>query len=191
MGQTSSLRDRLGIAPGTLLALAFGGTRADKGCDLAIRALAHLPEHHHLLVAGPAETFGTEALRTLALECGVGDRVHLVLDYIPEEEVGAYFAAADCVVLPYRRKFAGQSGPLFIAAALGLPVVASDVGVLGETVRAYRLGLLFEPERPQALADALLEVHRAAPTPDTASFLHDHSLERFAAETAASYSRTP
>ncbi|MFC3834446.1 glycosyltransferase [Deinococcus rufus] len=180
-------RAALGLADQDIAILAFGGTRHDKGSDIAIRALARLPEHYHLLVVGPARAFDADALVTLAQECGVAHRAHFRVEYVPDDEVEDYFLAADAVVLPYRRVFAGQSGPLLIAASLGVPVVASDVGVLTETVRAYDLGVLCPPEDDAALAHALAQVGTLSPRTETARFQHDHAPEQFTQATIDTY----
>ena len=113
------LRERLGLAPSDKLLLAFGTVRHDKGVDLAIEALGALPGQYHLLVAGPPATFGAEDIARFAAQHAVGARVHTELGFIPDAEVGAYFAASDVVLIPYRKSFAGQSGPLTIARRAG------------------------------------------------------------------------
>src|SRR5262249_8338267 len=70
------------------------------------------------------------------------------------DEVEALFKAADVVVLPYRS--ATQSGVTHVAYALGVPVILTDVGGLGETVRGEETGLVVPPEDPAALADAVV-----------------------------------
>ncbi|GHF36009.1 glycosyltransferase involved in cell wall biosynthesis [Deinococcus metalli] len=180
-------RADLNLPADAVALLAFGGTRHDKGSDIAVRALALLPAQFHLLIVGPARTFDSQALEQLAQTCGVADRVHFRVEFVPDDEVESYFVAADAVVLPYRRVFAGQSGPLLIAASLGVPVVASDVGVLTETVRAYDLGVLCEPENPEALAAALRQVPDLAPRSRVPDFQADHTPERFTQATVESY----
>ncbi|WP_428194572.1 glycosyltransferase, partial [Deinococcus saxicola] len=152
-----AVRQQMDIPPQVTVLLAFGGTRHDKGSDLALEALALLPPHVHLLVAGSAHAFDAEAFRERGERLGLADRLHLHLEYIADEDVEGYFLAADACLLPYRRYFAGQSGPLIIAASLGLPVLAADVGVLAEMVELYSLGALFAPEDPAALARCVQE----------------------------------
>ncbi|THF87347.1 glycosyltransferase [Deinococcus sp. KSM4-11] len=180
-------RADLGLPDTAIALLAFGGTRHDKGSDVAIRALAELPEAYHLLIVGPARSFDAQALVDLAQEHGVADRVHFRVEFVPDDEVEGYFVAADAVVLPYRRVFAGQSGPLLIAASLGVPVIASDVGVLTETVQAYDLGVLCAPEDATALAEALRQVPSLAPRTQTARFQVDHTPAQFTQSTLESY----
>jgi len=91
--------------------------------------------------------------RALAAAAGEG-AVRLMDHYLPDDEVEALFKAADVVVLPYRS--ATQSGVTHVAYALGVPVIITDVGGLGETVRGEETGLVVPPENPEALAEAVL-----------------------------------
>jgi glycosyltransferase involved in cell wall biosynthesis len=67
--------------------------------------------------------------------------------------VGDYFAAADAAVLPYRD--ATGSAVAAQALAAGLPVVASAIGGLAETVCDGENGLLVPAGDAAALAAAL------------------------------------
>ena len=66
-------------------------------------------------------------------------------------------AAASVVVLPYRRRV-DASGVLALAIGHGLPIVASDVGSLGETVTEFGLGEVVPPEDVEALAAACIRL---------------------------------
>jgi len=100
-------------------------------------------------IAGFGDEFGPYAASITAPErFDVRNRV------IPDDEAAALFARAHVLVLPYVE--ASQSGVLAVAAACGLPVVATDVGEIGALVRATGIGLLAPPANPQALADALI-----------------------------------
>ncbi|QFP77905.1 glycosyltransferase [Deinococcus sp. AJ005] len=182
-----AVRQQMNIPAQATVLLAFGGTRHDKGSDLALEALALLPSHVHLLVAGSAHAFDAEAFRERGERLGLADRLHLHLEYIADEAVEGYFLAADACLLPYRRYFAGQSGPLIIAASLGLPVLAADVGVLAETVKTYSLGALFAPENPAALARCVQDFDVSAFAPETARFQQDHSPQAFVDAVLRSY----
>jgi glycosyltransferase involved in cell wall biosynthesis len=81
------------------------------------------------------------------------DRLTVVDRYVADAEVPAFFAAADLVVLPYRRSAA--SGPLHIAMGCGLPVVTTSVGGLVEATADYAGAVLVPPGDPVALADGI------------------------------------
>lgn len=174
--QPHPLRARLGITLKDRLILLFGGTRFDKGADLALRALALLPPHFHLLLAGREEHFTAAALTSLAQQLGVASRLHLDLRFFPEAETVTTFQACDIFLLPYRRMFTGQSGPLLLAAALGKPLAAPRLPILTETVEQFQLGALYPPEDLQGMAQALQEetFH-----PRTQALRQAHSAQAF------------
>ena len=74
--------------------------------------------------------------------------------YATAERKGELYASADLVVLPYTT-FASQSAVLQDAYAHRVPLVVSDVGALGETVRGDHTGWVVAPgECRRARADA-------------------------------------
>ena len=83
----------------------------------------------------------------------LGNRVRTDLRYIPNDEVGAYFEAADAVVLPY--EVASESGALRAAIAHRRPVVATAVGGLAAAIADGRTGFLASPGDAGSLAEAL------------------------------------
>lgn len=154
-------RARLGLPENDEIVLMFGGIRKSKGLDLAIRALAEAAKcrpHLRLLVAGSApRDGGLNDYRRIAEETKVRDRVEWRIGFIPEGEVPYYFRASDLVLLPYTL-FHSQSGVLLQAYKYGVPVVTTDVGALGETVRADGTGVVADSLDPSALARELAKL---------------------------------
>ncbi|MFN2251088.1 MAG: glycosyltransferase, partial [Anaerolineae bacterium] len=152
----SDARRALGLAEDEEVILFFGFVRPYKGLDGLIEALpriaARVPRAR-LVVAGefwiPADDFVKRAS-----ELGVAGMLTIDDRYVPNEDVGTYFAAADVVAMPYVS--ATQSGVVTLAAQFGLPVVATDVGGLPEAVVDGETGLVVPPGEPGALADALV-----------------------------------
>ena len=83
----------------------------------------------------------------------VAKKVTVVDRYVPNEDVAAYFAAADVVALPYRS--ATGSGIAQVAFGAGVPVIATKAGGLEDVVEDGVSGLLVEPSQPAALARAI------------------------------------
>ncbi|MFC4455906.1 glycosyltransferase [Deinococcus sonorensis] len=185
------LRAGLQLQPDQRLILLFGGTRQDKGADLALRLLARLPERYRLMIAGPAQHFKADDIERMAREAGVQDRLYTNLNFIPHGEAESYFAASDVVLLPYRPVFSGQSGVLSVAATLGVPVAASDSGTMRETVEAYQLGEVFPCEDLDAMQAAVERVVSQPYQGLTEQFRRDHSLEQFADQIVRHYRAEP
>jgi glycosyltransferase involved in cell wall biosynthesis len=156
--ERDAARRRLGLGLEDEVVLFFGYIREYKGLDLLFDAWPAVMEARpkaRLVVAGDAGRLSArrrEQLRSLADRLGAVHR----FGYIPFSEVAGYFAAADAVAMPYRR--VSQSGVLYLALSLGVPVVATEVGALPEVLTDGDSALLVPPESPAALAEALIRV---------------------------------
>ena len=139
--------------------LYFGVIRPYKGVEDLVAAFELLPEvvrrASRLVIVGETWEGWTRPLEAVAASPD-GDRITVVNRYVDDAEVAQHFAAADAVVLPYRRS--SSSGPLHIAMSAGLPVVVSSVGGLVEAAGEYAGVAFVPPASPQALADAMAQL---------------------------------
>ncbi|MFC4147158.1 glycosyltransferase [Micromonospora mangrovi] len=137
--------------------LTVGRLVERKGFQDVIRAMAEVPEAECVVVGGPpAGLLETDPyalrLRALAESLGIADRVRLV-GAVPREEMGRWYRSADVLVAaPWYEPF-GLT-PLE-AMACGVPVIASAVGGLIDTVVDGRTGDLVPARDPQALGAAI------------------------------------
>jgi glycosyltransferase involved in cell wall biosynthesis len=137
--------------------LSVGQLVTHKGHDIAIRALAMLPDVT-LLVAGSGPD--RERLEALARELGVAERLRL-LGPVPQTELRNYYNAADVLVLASERE--GWANVLLESMACGTPVVASAVCGTPEVVTAPEAGRLMTERTPHALVDAVTLLRAAGP----------------------------
>jgi len=145
-------RARLGIEPDEPLLLFFGFVRRYKGLRYLLEALGKLSQPPRLLIAG--EFWEEEQLyRDLIRQLGLEQHVIIHNRYIPNEEIESYFVAADALALPYLS--GSQSGVGMIALNYGIPVIATSVGGLAETVTHGETGLIVPPADSVALASAI------------------------------------
>jgi glycosyltransferase involved in cell wall biosynthesis len=61
-----------------------------------------------------------------------------------DESQYRFFKASDTVWLGYIHGFSGSSGVIYQAATMGLPVLASNYGLIGWLVSKYKIGLKFD-----------------------------------------------
>lgn len=137
--------------------LFFGQLRRNKGLDLFLRA-AELLEGFSVTIAGEwddAAYWNNEIVPLIQRLRSRGTPIDLKEGYVPESQVGTLFETHSAVVLPYTQQFVAQSGVIFMALAYGLPVVASEMGGLGELLREHAIGTTFAECTPGALADAI------------------------------------
>jgi glycosyltransferase involved in cell wall biosynthesis len=130
--------------------LAVARLTRQKGLDVAVRALATLPDDTVLVVLGEGPE--RPALEQLALDVGAERRVFLP-GRVPD--VAAWLRRASVLVHPARWEGFGLG--VLEAMLAELPVVASRVSSLPELVLDGRTGLLVPPEDPPALAAAVVQ----------------------------------
>lgn len=131
--------------------LFFGFVKPYKGLDQLLQAMTMF-EEALLIVAG--QVFSVcKSLRDQVDALGLSKRVFWLDHYIAEDEVPKIFALADIVALPYRS--GTQSGVASLAFAFNVPVVATDVGGLSESVDCGSTGYIVPPGNPCAFAKAL------------------------------------
>ena len=141
-------------SPGRLLTL--GRLVERKGIDTAIEALARLPGVELVIAGGPErDQLGGDAeyrrLRDIAQAHGVAGQV-VFTGAVPRAQVPALIRSADVVVCtPWYEPFGIT--PLE-AMACGVPVVASAVGGLADSVVHGTTGLLIPARDPAALTAA-------------------------------------
>lgn len=149
--------ERAGLQPhpsGRPTVLFFGRLMAYKGLEQLVEAAkivrAGLPDVHFVIAGtGP----DAERLRGWI----AGDPTFTLHErYVDDRETAQLFLDSDLVILPYIE--ASQSGVLALAAAIGRPVVVTDVGDLASVVQDNRMGIVVPPSDIPALAGAVTKV---------------------------------
>lgn len=156
-------KEKLGIDEDFVI-LFFGLLRPYKGVKYLIKAFENLPENiiknSRLLIVG--ETWEDEESVELARRSRYSEMITLINRYVPDSEVSLYFSSADVVALPYLR--ASQSGVAHIAMAFGLPIIATPVGGLKESLANYNGTIFINPKDIEALSKAILKVYECRKT---------------------------
>jgi glycosyltransferase involved in cell wall biosynthesis len=160
-GTRELVRRQLGVPEGIPLvaSIARFAPQKDHSTFLAAaaRLAAALPEVH-FLVAGYAAEYDADHIRGLAARHpALTGRWHLFDQRL--DDGTALVAAADIGVV-HSRSSEAICRVAFEYLAAGVPVVATTVGGLPETIVEWQSGLLVPPGDPEALAGALLRLLR-------------------------------
>jgi SAM-dependent methyltransferase len=133
---------------------------AGRGLEEAIRALALTPKIRLRLI-GPGRKAYRQGLGELARQEGVADRVE-IQPAVPQEQLVAAIADADFglmliqpICLSYELTLPNK---LFEYAAAGLPVLGSDLPVIGQMVEEHGLGRVVPPTDVAQIAQAMREL---------------------------------
>ena len=128
-----------------------GRLRWEKGFDVLLPAFAELRRaqpNAHLVIAGDGSD--KSSLEAQATQLGLGQSVHF-LGF--RKDVPAILSVLDGYVLASRSEGLGTA--ILEALAAGLPVVATNVGGIPDSVHHERTGLLVPNENPKELAAAM------------------------------------
>lgn len=124
----ASCREQLGIG-NRFTFLFFGNIRPYKNVPRLIEAFRGLARQDvQLIIAGqPGHMVRVDELRQLAAG---DDRIHLRLEFVPDDKVPLYIGASDTVVLPFESIL--NSGSIFLALSFNRAVLAPHLGSLPE-----------------------------------------------------------
>ncbi len=187
-------RARIGVPNEAKVLLFFGQIKEVKGLDVLLDAMPGVLSEHPetaLVVAGKVWKDDFSRYERQIEGLGISENCVLHIRYIPDEEVASYYAAADAVVLPYRRIY--QSGVLLMAMSYGKPVIVSDIEGMTEVVSGGSNGYVFPDGDAEALsgriAGALADPEELRLVGERAlSYVSEHhDWDRPGEMTAASY----
>jgi len=141
-------------APGTAELLFVGRLLGDKGVRELAEAMRLLrPRFPKLRLTLVGELGAANRTAVTAAELAAWEGEGLVRHVGRMDDVRPFIAAADAVVLPSYRE--GMPRALLEAAAMGRPLLASDVPGCRQLVEDGRNGLLFEARSAPSLAAAI------------------------------------
>ena len=151
----ASARAALGLTGPTLISV--GALIERKGHHRTIEAMLRLPGFTLMIVGeGPERP----RLAGLIAQCDLGQRVRL-LGTRPHRALPQLYGAADASVLASSRE--GWANVLLESMACGTPVIAADIWGNPEVVRAPAAGLIYQPNTPDAIAAAVVQLFAALP----------------------------
>ncbi len=152
VSRSGKLRSELGLADDAVIVGSVGVLRRPKGHHELIDAmqpLLHQRTRVHLVIVGGGQPL-FDQLQSHVADLGLTRQVHLLGERHDAPDLLADF---DIFALATRQEALGR---VFIeAAAAGLPVVATDVGGVSETLLPGESGFLVPLDDRQALATAI------------------------------------
>lgn len=144
-------RNRLGLSHDAAIILFFGAGKPYKNIEGLVGAFRRLPEHVHMLIAGPfSDPIYETTIRALIEDAS--PRIRLHARYIADEDIQLYLRACDVVAASYHEIL--TSGTAMLALSFGRPIVAPKMGFLGDVVKDG-CGVLYDPSDPDGLFEAL------------------------------------
>ena len=152
------IKENLGLPEDKVIFSALGGTRYDKGLDILLESFKYIPNDLKskviLNIVGREETFNKKFIDEKIQKYGINARVKL--GFVSDEEFMSNVLISNYVVLPYRKIFTGNSGPMTEAIRNIIPILGPNYGNIGFLIENYNLGYTFTPENPLSIAKAIV-----------------------------------
>lgn len=145
--------------------LFVGAPRPNKGLSLLVDAMRTLPDFSLTIAGFDAAALGRRdtVQRAISDARRQGARITVLRGFVPDPDLDQLFRTHSAVVLPYRPDFKAQSGVLSQAISYRLPVVVTDVGALGETVRKLGIGTVAPPGSAAEFAEGVRRLYSLMP----------------------------
>ena len=147
----AAARHQLGLDTKDTIFLLFGGVRTYKEIPHLIRSFQQLNSNRvQLLIAGKPGT--QEIERQIRAQCAADSRIHMRLEFIPDDAIQIYMNSADVVVVPSSQIF--TSGSAILAMSFGKALIAANTPHLRYLI-ADGGGILYESGDDDGLHAAL------------------------------------
>ncbi|AUT04053.1 colanic acid biosynthesis glycosyltransferase WcaI [Nostoc sp. CENA543] len=167
--------------------LYSGNIALTQGLETVIKAAAmlrHIPEIAFVIVG---EAKGLQRLQQYCLDCGA-DNV-LLLPFQPREHLPQMLAAADIGLVVQKKNVISFNMPskIQVLLASGRAIIASvpQSGTAAKAIRQSGGGIVVEPEDPEALAKATLDLYQHPEKAKTLGYnSRKYAVEQYAFEQA-------
>lgn len=170
----------------TFTLLAFGMVNRYKNVPLLIRAFNELNlDQAELLIYGKLDNKDAELEKQINDELSQSQHVKYVNAFIPDEQIGDLFRAADVVVLPYDKVSMINSGAAVMAMSEGKPIIVSLFGAIKD-IRdrdfVYSYDYSTEEDHLQALKNTITRVYSEWQKDKNAMVVHGMHAYKYAIE---------
>lgn len=152
--EADAVRRELGLTDAFLIGVVarFIGNKGHRFLFVALPEIARAVKNVKVLLLGNGDE---DFIRRQVRECGVTDQI-VFGGY--RQDIAACMKAFDVLVHPTLSESFGQV--LVEAMSVETPVVSSRVGGTPSIITQGETGVLVPPEDPDAIADAVIELHR-------------------------------
>lgn len=154
------LRDILGIRKEMRTIIYVGSIQRNRGIENLVTSLRYMKDVHLILMGYGNDELVAE-LDRIALENNVEDRFSK-FGPVPSELVPLYTSSADIGVAPILNSclsyYLCSPNKVFEYIHAGIPVVSSDFPEMKKVVIGENIGLVFDPEDPESIANSVTKL---------------------------------
>lgn len=140
-----------------IIITCLGGTRSDKGLDILIDAFKYIKEDIKnkikFNIVGIEQDIKYKDILQVSNKYNI--KITTKNKFLTDEEYEKEIIESDVILLPYKKIFTGNSGPMTDGVFANKFILGPNEGNLGFLIDKYDLGLTFKQENPEDLADKI------------------------------------
>ncbi|HTV39363.1 MAG TPA: glycosyltransferase [Candidatus Sulfotelmatobacter sp.] len=148
-------RERLGLPAHEKIILFFGTHRREKDYRTALKGCLSLPDPPLALFVG--KVISSNDPRQIVADCAY-PKALVVDEFVADEKIKDYFAAADAAALPYEAEFSRGSGVLIECCRFLRPMIVSATPYFSPFLARYNCGVGYAPGDSASFAEAAARV---------------------------------
>jgi len=156
--KSNKLREALGLPDSVRLVLYHGALIPYRSLDKLVQSAAYFEKDIALVIIGEQGSYFREVLAPLCVAEQLQDRV-VFLPYISPDRIASYVASADLGVVIYENvnlnNYLCAPAKLYEFIMMRVPVAVCDFPELIEFLEEYSVGVTFDPQDPQSIAQAV------------------------------------
>lgn len=135
----------------------LGGTRLDKGLDILLESFKYLNNIYkdklEFNICGIEQDIKYNDIIIAAKENNI--KITYKNKFLTDDEYEDEIIKSDVILLPYKKIFSGNSGPMTDGVYANKYILGPNEGNLGYLINKYNLGMTFEQENPIDLANKI------------------------------------
>lgn len=150
-------RVKLGLNQDVFYLLYFGSMYYGKGIDILYSASKLINDKNiKIIIASNPKTINFEFSDKVLQN---KNNIIYQSGHMSEKNMGYIFAAANAIILPYRKTYENGTSGVFVQAALAKkPVICPNFYPFKDVCKKYKMGLIFKVENPESLAKSIIKV---------------------------------
>lgn len=155
-----NLKQKCGIPEDSYLVVFTGSIGLNRGVPEVVEALGRL-KNAHLAIMGSQQPQSIESINEIARTFNMNGRVHF-LDAVPHWQVASTIGTADVGVCltkgTHLNHVYAMPNKLFEMSLAGLPLVVSNLPMMGEYVKTEKIGVIVNPNYVASIEQGFLEI---------------------------------
>lgn len=137
----------------------LGRPTSEKGISVLLEALGQLPDHFHLLLAGPTEGLTEESSLDSTHFKALSEQGRITsLGFLEETEIPNFYSSIDAFLFPSTNSFEAFGIVQLEAMSAGVPVVSSNLPGVRTIVAQTKFGELFPAGNSDSLVSAIWDI---------------------------------